>query len=238
MSKIAISGNASGTATYTIASPAGSTDRVLTLPDEAGTVLTSAGTGNFPSNSVIQVVSTHFTDQLSYGTADGSGNATSISSGFSVVPSQTYVNITAKKANSKFLVLFNGNITSTNDGNYGDWTGGIGLLVDPSGGTSWAQIANGVNSGNTNNSVFFHTRSDAAATGSDSLHSTNVSMNYLYTSSVSAGTTLRFAAEYFHYDSASHQTLLINRTGENAANNNVYHQGGMATTITVMEIAG
>jgi hypothetical protein len=42
MSKIAISGNASGTATYTIASPAGSTDRVLTLPDEAGTVLTSA----------------------------------------------------------------------------------------------------------------------------------------------------------------------------------------------------
>jgi len=42
MSKIAVSGNASGTGTFTIESPATNTDRVLTLPDEAGTVLTSA----------------------------------------------------------------------------------------------------------------------------------------------------------------------------------------------------
>ena len=238
MSNIAIKGATTGTGTFTIESPATNTDRTLTLPDEAGTVLTSAGTDNFPSNSVIQVVSTHFTDELTYGIADGSGNATSLSSGFSVVPTQTYVNITAKKANSKYLVVFNGNMSATNEGSYGDWTGGIGLLVDPAGGTSWTQIANGVNSGNTNNSVFFHTRADASASGSDSLHSTNVGINYVYSSSVSAGTTLRFAAEYFHYDNSSHETLLINRTGENAANNNVYHQGGMATTITVMEIAG
>ncbi len=42
MAKIAIAGSSTGTATYTIQSPSGSTDRVLTLPDEAGTVLTSA----------------------------------------------------------------------------------------------------------------------------------------------------------------------------------------------------
>ena len=42
MSKVAISGGATGSATYTIQAPTGSTDRVLTLPDEAGTVLTSA----------------------------------------------------------------------------------------------------------------------------------------------------------------------------------------------------
>ena len=42
MSKVAIQGNASGTGTFTIQSPATKTDRVLTLPDEAGTVLTSA----------------------------------------------------------------------------------------------------------------------------------------------------------------------------------------------------
>jgi len=42
MSKVAIKGNASGTATYTLEAPAGSTDRTLVLPDEAGTVLTSA----------------------------------------------------------------------------------------------------------------------------------------------------------------------------------------------------
>jgi hypothetical protein len=39
MSKISLSGNPSGTATYTIASPAGSTDRTLTLPDASGTVV-------------------------------------------------------------------------------------------------------------------------------------------------------------------------------------------------------
>jgi len=56
MSKIAVSGNASGTGTFTIQSPATNTDRVLTLPDEAGTVLTSASdipaanlTGSLPN---------------------------------------------------------------------------------------------------------------------------------------------------------------------------------------------
>ena len=43
MSKLAIQGNASGTGTFTIAAPNSNTDRTLTLPDEAGTVLTSGG---------------------------------------------------------------------------------------------------------------------------------------------------------------------------------------------------
>jgi hypothetical protein len=57
MSKIALTPNASGTGTFTISSPATNTNRTLTLPDEAGTVLTSASTANFPAGSVIQVVS-------------------------------------------------------------------------------------------------------------------------------------------------------------------------------------
>ena len=44
MSKIALTPNASGTGTFTIASPNSNTDRTLTLPDEAGTVLTSTST--------------------------------------------------------------------------------------------------------------------------------------------------------------------------------------------------
>lgn len=44
MSKVAIQGNASGTGVFTLASPNSNTDRTLTLPDEAGTVLTSAST--------------------------------------------------------------------------------------------------------------------------------------------------------------------------------------------------
>ena len=41
MSKVAIQGNASGTGTFTIAAPNSNTDRTLTLPDEAGTVVTT-----------------------------------------------------------------------------------------------------------------------------------------------------------------------------------------------------
>jgi len=50
MSKVAIQGNASGTGTFTIAAPNSNTDRTLTLPDEAGTVLTSAS--SIPASSV------------------------------------------------------------------------------------------------------------------------------------------------------------------------------------------
>jgi hypothetical protein len=45
MSKIALSGNASGTGTFTLASPNSNSDRTLTLPDNSGTVLTTATPG-------------------------------------------------------------------------------------------------------------------------------------------------------------------------------------------------
>ena len=44
MSRIALSGNLSGTGTFTIASPNSSTDRTLTLPDSAGTLATAEST--------------------------------------------------------------------------------------------------------------------------------------------------------------------------------------------------
>jgi hypothetical protein len=46
MSKIALSGNASGTGTFTIASPGTNTDRTLTLPDATGTVVYADANGN------------------------------------------------------------------------------------------------------------------------------------------------------------------------------------------------
>ena len=49
MSKVAITGNASGTGTFTISAPNTNTDRTLTLPDNTGTIITTgstfAGTG-------------------------------------------------------------------------------------------------------------------------------------------------------------------------------------------------
>ena len=44
MSKIALSGDANGTGTLTIASPNTNSDRTLTLPDNTGTVITTAST--------------------------------------------------------------------------------------------------------------------------------------------------------------------------------------------------
>jgi hypothetical protein len=44
MSKIALSGNASGTGTLTLAAPNTNSDRTLTLPDNSGTLLSNAST--------------------------------------------------------------------------------------------------------------------------------------------------------------------------------------------------
>jgi hypothetical protein len=72
MSKIALTPNASGSGTFTIASPNSDTDRTLTLPDEAGTVLTSA-------SSVPQSYATGF---WTWGLEDSLGNACTIRSGY------------------------------------------------------------------------------------------------------------------------------------------------------------
>ena len=102
MSKIALSGNASGTGTLTIAAPNTSTDRTLTLPDATGTILTSASTANFPAGAVLQVVSVTKTDTFST-TSTSYVDITGLSA--SITPSST---------NSKILVLTNISINSQN----------------------------------------------------------------------------------------------------------------------------
>lgn len=107
MSKVAITGNASGTGVFTIAAPAGNTDRTLTLPDEAGTVLTSASslpaanlTGSLPAGmggKVLQVVSTTKTDTWSVATTTFT-DVTGLSA-----------SITPSSSNSKILVFVNMN---------------------------------------------------------------------------------------------------------------------------------
>ena len=51
MSKVVIQGNASGTGNFTIAAPNSDTNRTLTLPDEAGEILTSSGAVNVDSSA-------------------------------------------------------------------------------------------------------------------------------------------------------------------------------------------
>jgi hypothetical protein len=77
MSKIAVSSPASGTATYTISAPAGSTDRTLTLPDNTGTILTTATAGvpvNGPAFSAVNTGGQFFSNgtatKIQFGTEE------------------------------------------------------------------------------------------------------------------------------------------------------------------------
>ena len=67
MSKVSIVGDPSGTGTFTISAPNGNTDRTLVLPDEAGTIITTAGVpaSAMPAGSVIQVVQMYSTTAFS-----------------------------------------------------------------------------------------------------------------------------------------------------------------------------
>lgn len=98
MSKIALTGNASGTGTLTIAAPNTSTDRTLTLPDAAGTMMltnTNVTTAQMPAGSVLQVVQNEQT------IARFSTTSTSFqNTGF-------FVNITPTSTSNKILVLAN-----------------------------------------------------------------------------------------------------------------------------------
>ena len=100
MSKVVITGNASGTGDFTIAAPNSNTDRTLTLPDEAGTVLTSASslaaanlTGNM--GKVLQVQSVTLTGRYSTTNSNDAGVGADIG---------LKVSITPKSATSNFLV--------------------------------------------------------------------------------------------------------------------------------------
>ena len=93
MSSIKLESNASGTGIFTIASPNSNTNRTLTLPDNTGTVLTSATTTGFPAGSVIQVVQGQLTTQAS-------------TTSTSFVDTGLSASITPSSASSKILVMY------------------------------------------------------------------------------------------------------------------------------------
>jgi hypothetical protein len=88
MSKIALEGNASGTGTFTLASPNSSTDRTLDLPDASGVIDRLNRAGN-----VLQVVNTIKTNLFSH-TGSGYQDVTDLSAV-----------ITPTSASSKILVI-------------------------------------------------------------------------------------------------------------------------------------
>ena len=110
MSKVVIQGNASGTGDFTIAAPNSDTNRTLTLPDEAGTVLTTAGVPSsaMPAGSVLQVVNDTTARPRFQATV-----TTFTDTGFSVT-------ITPRFANSKIKIDFAVTVLSNSHYNYLD----------------------------------------------------------------------------------------------------------------------
>jgi hypothetical protein len=102
MSKVVITGNASGTGDFTIAAPNSNTDRTLTLPDEVGTVLTTAGVPSsaMPSGSVIQILQSVKSDTF-----------TTTSTNYVDIPNLS-VTMTPSSTSSKIHVTYNCNANS------------------------------------------------------------------------------------------------------------------------------
>lgn len=194
-----------------------------------------------PAGCMLNIESAWFNTRLEYDVADGTGfsyaNGSPITSaGFSVVPSQTYVTMTAKQSNSKYWLNFTGNATTTHDSSLGDEILGFGFLFASDGGTNWQHIGAGTTTNQPGNVKYFSTRLSATGGGNDSYYVVPLAGNYLFKSSVIAGNTIRFAIEYFHYDNSNHTKLLINRNNAGNEDGQPY-SGGFATTFTVMEIA-
>ena len=103
MSKISITPSATGTGVFTISSPATSTNRTLTLPDEAGTIITTAGVPSsaMPAGSVLQVVEATRTSAISFSSSSYS------SAGLSVT-------VTPKRVDSKFIIQIWGRTDTIN----------------------------------------------------------------------------------------------------------------------------
>lgn len=87
MSSVRLSGNASGTGILTVASPNTNSNRTLTLPDNTGTLLSTASAG-----TVLQVV------QGSYSTTTSTSSGTYVTSGLTA-------SITPSSSSSKILVI-------------------------------------------------------------------------------------------------------------------------------------
>jgi hypothetical protein len=97
MSKVSIAGDVNGTGVFTIASPNSNVNRTITLPDEAGTILTTAGVpfSALPAGSVLQVI-------------QGTTTVRTSVTGLTFTATTLTATITPKKASSKILVFGQG----------------------------------------------------------------------------------------------------------------------------------
>jgi hypothetical protein len=133
MSQVAISGNASGTGTLTIAAPNTNSNYTLTLPTVTGTVLTNKTAG-----TVLQVVSTTKTDTFS-----------TASTSYVDITGLT-VSITPSSATSKIYIVLSISGSENAGWGYQLVRGSTAICIGDSGGGSRKQASGGVSVRDTN----------------------------------------------------------------------------------------
>jgi hypothetical protein len=118
MSLVKIQGNASGTGEFTIAAPNSNTNRTLTLPDNTGTIITTASTNNYPTGPAFsaykgsdQTVTSGVITKVTYDTEVFDTNSNFASSTFTPTVAGYYqVNATICGAGSTTMTVLIGYI--------------------------------------------------------------------------------------------------------------------------------
>ena len=116
MSSIKLESNASGTGIFTIQSPSSNTNRTISLPDNTGTVLTSATTTGFPAGSVLQVVG------ATYATESSTTSTSYVSTGLTA-------SITPTSSSSKIYIVATFSSYTTDNGKYTIYRGASNLVA-------------------------------------------------------------------------------------------------------------
>jgi hypothetical protein len=129
MSKISITPNASGTGVFTISSPATNTDRTLTLPDEAGTVLTSAS--SLTSANLTGTVTVSGSN-VGIGTASPTNGKLEVTHSSSTVPAGFFRN-TSGSGNSPALTVQGGANNAAANFSVLDYNGNTDFVVQGAG---------------------------------------------------------------------------------------------------------
>jgi hypothetical protein len=111
MSKIALSGNASGTGTFTIASPDSSTDRTVNLPDAGGDMVLTTATQTLTNKSIVatQLTGTVAAARLPAGSVlqvvQGTTSTSTTTTSTAFQSTGLTASITPSSASSKILVI-------------------------------------------------------------------------------------------------------------------------------------
>jgi hypothetical protein len=106
MSKVTISGNVSGTGTFTIASPNSNTDRTLNLPDASGDVVLNSATQTLTNKTL----TTPTIDSAQFATVSGTAP---------LYACRAWVNF---NGTGTVAIRASGNVTSITDNGTGDYT--------------------------------------------------------------------------------------------------------------------